>query len=317
MANHCFSTLIVAAPASALSGILSAMEGPCDWFFPESLVRGPAQTLAIVRDGRDEDDVLFDDESPASAHALLSFEAELSSTCPNMTAEAWRAERARRFGHPIPAWMPLTSGCIARMAFDPHWPEAVPTAPLSMPRLFETLGLNEGAFVAVVGDLSRYEQAWANDVRRGCVHIPVREHLVETKWGVMNPTREPPQDLLLGEDTWSFSVLRYTTAWGPLANLDSALSPLLEREGGRAILVWHEEGGHQGFEAFCPDEGFSVYSNLSVTPPSDDAGGAAWEAYFTAKPRAVFAQARQHITDDVLAAAMDALLAKHDPSFPG
>lgn len=310
MANHCSSTLIVAAPQASLGGILEAMEGPCDWFFPEGLVRGPAQTLAIVRDGRTEEDVIFDSDAPASAHALLAFEAELQTQAPHMTADAWRAERARRFGHPIPAWMPLTNGCIARMAFDPRWPEAAPTAPLSIPRLLEHHGMNEEAFTAVAGDLARHDRSWANDVRRGDVCIPVRQYLVNTKWGVVHPTREATRDLAVDGAAWSFAVLRYTTAWGPLANLDTALSPLLEGQAGRAVLVWHEEGGEQGFEAFCPDEYALFHDMLDVDSPAQGAGDDAWEAHFAARPRAVFAQARKRITDPVLGGAMDALLAQ-------
>lgn len=307
MTNYCSSVLIVAAPSDALDGILSAMEGPRDWFFPEGLVRSPAQTLGVVMGGLTEHDVRFKPPQHASAHALLAFEAALAEKAPGMTAEAWRAERDRRYGHPLPAWLPLTSGCIARMAFDSAWPEAVPTSPLSMPRLLEPYGLNEEAFRAAVGDLARYDGGWVNGVLQGDAQIVVRQYLLNTKWAPLDPERDPAQGIVCAGRAWSFATLRYTTAWGPLANLDTALSPLLEGREGRALLVWQEEGGHQGFEVFCPDEGISSHADITLPPVPD--GDGADETYFAAMPTMILQEAKKKIPDRVLVAALDTLLA--------
>lgn len=326
MPNHCGSTLFLVAPTAVLDDILDTMEGPIDWFFPEGMIHSPGETHALLSGKATEHTVSTQDFGQGTAHITLRLQDALQRALSERTLEDWRAERDRRLGWPQPNWLPLTHACIARMVSDPAWPEAIPLAPLSMPKLLEKLGDVEPTLTSIAGDLTEYGQSWLLDRQRVDVIVPLRMALVGTKWGIYDPTFDRDEDVyVLPETGWSAAVLRYTTAWGPLSSLESALTPLLEGCDARALLVWDDEGGTHGYEFFHPDGNGSSGGEIEISSPeepeegADDDDGAfdaLMEAYWEEKPRLLLEHASDAVDDTLTTAAVHAFIDAHWDDAP-
>jgi hypothetical protein len=264
MPNHCGTTLFVIARTEDIDDILDAMEGPIDWFFPESLHHRIDQTVDILESGNEHAAYFkIKDKSAMGGHKQLELHARIAALTQGAIEDIdWRAERNRRLGWDQPDWLPLTNGCILRMAMDPNWPEATPIAPLSMPKLLGRITSDQGTTPAqdtlthICGDLAVFECSWGSESPRPDVLIPFRNRLLGTKWGIYDPVFDREDDVLaLADPTWSVAVVRYTTAWGPLLSLEEALAPLLKGKDARAFFTWDDEGGACGYGFFHPDGG--------------------------------------------------------------
>ena len=314
MPNHCRSVLLIAAPTSEMDRILGAMRGPQDWFFPEGILHTPAQTVSLLDGASKEWNACLVD-GHMTAHGLLALEARIRPMTSRMDHAGWRAERDRRIGHPQPAWLPLTMGCIARMAHDPAWPPAIPTVAFSLPRLLAPYDEVRAAFERVVADLPSHDLSWALEQRRGDVQIPVRMELLDNKWGAYNESFDPAQHVFpLPEAGWSCAAIAYTTAWSPMGNLGAALTTALAGTSARAAVVWHEEGGEQGCQVFTPDAGLYVDDGIDLFPPDydeeDEDNNAAWDAFHANRPKLVFEEALHLVGDEVLQGAINAYIAR-------
>jgi hypothetical protein len=342
MPNHCGTTLFVIARTDDIDDILDAMEGPIDWFFPESLHHTMAQTVAILETGSEQAAYhQVHGAQPLGGHKQLELHARVAALTEGKVDDVdWRAERNKRLGWDQPAWLPLTNGCILRMAIDPNWPEATPIAPLSMPRLLggtdpETdTDLAEETLVGICGDLTAYERSWGPEGPRRDVHIPFRTSVLGTKWGIYDPVFDRDDHVLtLADSEWSVAVLRYTTAWGPLLNLEEALTPLLVGKDASVFFTWDDEGGSCGYGFFHPDAGVSDNDGIELTGPEEpdpldedeendpDAVAAAeeaqalfeseQEAFWQNKPLILLEKAEDAVDDDRVRQAVQAYIDAH------
>lgn len=125
------STFAVVAllPEGRVGGFLRAVAGPSDWCIPDGCKHRFLDTLAEF--GHDH---LFPAPG-ATAHARLAFTAFMHTLMGGHDRVWWGRERARRWGRELPTWLPVTDGCIVRMALDPAWPAAHSPTHFSIPQL--------------------------------------------------------------------------------------------------------------------------------------------------------------------------------------
>jgi hypothetical protein len=143
-ANHL--AVVALLPCGQVGTFLRSVAGANDWFVPEGCMFPLRSTLQSLGHGD-----LFP-AADASAHAQMAYRAFLMNAMGGKTRNRWADIRNQRldlrWGNGLPNWLPVTDGCIVRMACDPDWPGKLASAAFSIPKL---VPLDHGLFSTFYG----------------------------------------------------------------------------------------------------------------------------------------------------------------------
>jgi hypothetical protein len=141
--------VVALLPSGRVGSFLRSVRGPANWFTPEGCMFPMRSTLQSLGHGD-----VFPSANP-SAHAQMAYRAFVLDAMGGRTRAQWAEVRDQRLGQTLPRWVPVTDGCIVRMACDPTWPAPVGTAAFAIPHL---VPLDHGLFQTFYG----HPKGWAD-----------------------------------------------------------------------------------------------------------------------------------------------------------